>query len=203
MAFIEIIPKRIILASASPRRRELFKLIFETFETVESNVDENIAPATKPHELVIELARRKVAKVAERVGEGIIIGADSVVVLDDEILGKPDDQEHARRMLIQLSDRYHKVLTGFSICQMPEERYVEDFEETLVKFRKLDEWEIQRYLRVGHPLDKAGAYGIQNEAALFVERIEGCYYNVMGLPVARLFKTLCPLLNNLCGDKND
>jgi len=167
MAFIEIIPKRIILASASPRRRELFKLIFETFETVESNVDENIAPATKPHELVIEL------------------------------------QEHARRMLIQLSDRYHKVLTGFSICQMPEERYVEDFEETLVKFRKLDEWEIQRYLRVGHPLDKAGAYGIQNEAALFVERIEGCYYNVMGLPVARLFKTLCPLLNNLCGDKND
>lgn len=203
MAFLETASKRIILASASPRRKELFKLIFEKFETIISNVEEVTVASTEPNELVIELARRKVYGVAENVEEGIIIGADSVVVLDEEILGKPKDIQAAFKMLSQLSGRYHKVFTGFSILQMPEKKYAESFEETSVKFRKLKGWEIQRYMQVGDPMDKAGAYGIQNEAALFVERIEGCYYNVMGLPVASLFKALSPFLNNSYGDNHD
>lgn len=200
MALIESISEKIILASASPRRKALFKLIYDKFEVIESNIDEDAVTYDRPRELVLELARRKVYKIAETLDEGIIIGADSVVALDGEILGKPKDMEDAQRMLSLLNGRCHTVFTGFSILQLPGGKYVADFEQTRVKFRKLSQWEIQRYIQIGHPLDKAGAYGIQDEAALFVESINGCYYNVMGLPIVSLFKALRPFLFNCNGD---
>ncbi|MBN1352293.1 septum formation protein Maf [candidate division KSB1 bacterium] len=203
MALLDAVSRQIILATASPRRIELFKLIHEHFATVESNIDESAVSSTEPREIVIELARRKVEKVSERYSDGILIGADSIVVLGRDILGKPGSPEEARAMLQQLSGRQHQVFTGLSVLLLPEKQRVDDFEATTVRFKNLSPWEINRYIQIGNPFDKAGAYGIQNEAALFVESIQGCFYNVMGLPVARLFKILNPFLDNFHGARHD
>jgi septum formation protein len=190
MALLTAIDQRIILASASPRRRQLFRLITENFEIMESDIDESFAPEETPPEIVRRLAYSKAARIAEKISRGIVVGADSLVVLNQHILGKPANAAEAAGMLRLLSGAAHQVFTGFSIIQQPENKTVTNFAATTVKFRNLAEWEIQRYLQVGEPLDKAGAYGIQNEAALFIEEIFGCYYNVMGLPVSAVFQAL-------------
>lgn len=197
MALLGTPRRRFILASASPRRQQLLSLIFDNFEIVESQIDENISADIAPASIVKELAYAKARQVAGNVAEGIILGADSVVVLDGQILGKPRNLSEAERMLQQLSGKTHEVYTGFAIIEKPGSWQVNEAVGTTVRFRPLEAWEIRRYLEVGQPLDKAGAYGIQNEAALFVESISGCYYNVMGLPVSAIFQALRPLFSNI------
>lgn len=181
---------RIILASASPRREELLRSMGLRFEVVPSRVDETTEPIP-PDELVVTLARRKAAAVAAGAqvdGRTLVIGADTVVALEDTILGKPADAEDARRMLKRLSGREHRVLTGLALVLLGvgREHWAAGYEETTVRFAPLSAAEISRYVQTGEPMDKAGAYGIQGAAARFVEGITGCYSNVVGLPLRRL-----------------
>ena len=138
----------------------------------------------------MSLARRKAAAVAADISEGILIGADTIVVLNGAILGKPASEEEARVMLRLLSGRTHRVFTGFTIIDRPSDREVSEVEMTEVTFRELEEKEIAAYVRSGEAIDKAGAYGIQDASAVFAERINGCFYNVVGFPLAHFFVTL-------------
>lgn len=191
MPLIETDDKRVILASQSPRRIELLKKILSKFEIQVSDIDENIKQ-TDPIQFVLEISNRKANKIAQKINNGIVIGADSIVVHENKILGKPKDKQEAMTMLNFLSGKVHQVFTGFTIIEIPGNKIVSDFEITRVKFRTLDSWEINKYIESEHPFDKAGSYGIQDGSAVFVERIEGCFFNVMGLPLAKLFKKLLP-----------
>ncbi len=181
---------RIILASASPRRIALLRQIGLEFDTMPSCVDENPALKLTPVDGVRWASRAKAQAIAETVSAGLVIGADTVVVLGDEVLGKPRDLEHARHMLMSLSGRWHEVITGITILQLESQRELTWAAHTMVEFRKLDQEEIDGYLVSAQPLDKAGAYGIQEQAAAFVIGIEGCYFNVVGLPLAELVERL-------------
>jgi septum formation protein len=181
---------RIVLASQSPRRIELLKRIIPEFEVKVSNIQEDNNRVTVPWKLVEELSYQKAENIALQVPDGIIIGADSVVVLHNKILGKPKDENDAYNMLNLLSDKVHQVYTGFTIIKKPQHIFISDHAVTHVKFRKLESWEIKQYIESGQPLDKAGSYGIQDDAAVFVESINGCYYNVVGLPITKLFLAL-------------
>lgn len=176
---------RLILASASPRRQEILRNAGFEFEVWPSSVPEDPLDAEAPEAMVLRLAQQKALQVAAAAPEGsVVLGADTVVVLDREILGKPADAADAARMLRQLSGRAHRVLTGVSIVEAPSRVAASAHEVTEVRFRPLTEAEIQDYVASGEPFDKAGAYGIQGRASRFVTRIEGCYFNVVGLPVA-------------------
>lgn len=179
----------LVLASASPRRRELMGMITGAFECDCADVDESCVKADRPDALVEALAEKKAAPVLERRPLDVIIGADTVVVLDGEILGKPVDEADARRMLRLLSGRTHDVWTGVCILSAGIREVFSV--RTGVEFLPLSDAEIEEYIKSGDPMDKAGAYGIQGGAALFVAGISGDYYNVMGLPVSRLYKRLC------------
>ena len=185
---------RIVLASQSPRRIELLKRIIPEFEVKVSNIQEDNNRVVVPWKLVEELSYQKAENIALQIPEGIIIGADSVVVLHNKILGKPKDENDAYNMLNLLSDKVHQVYTGFTIIKKPQHIFISDHAVTHVKFRKLESWEIKQYIESGQPLDKAGSYGIQDDAAVFVESINGCYYNVVGLPITKLFLALKKLL---------
>ncbi len=178
--------KRIILASGSPRRRHLLHQIGISFTVDQSHVPEDTAGYASPAEIVLDLSRRKAAEVASRHSDAWIIGADTIVVLDGAVLGKPTDAPDAARMLRLLSGRTHEVYTGFCILEKPGDRSVCDYEVTHVTFRTLSEGEIDAYVRSGSPMDKAGAYGIQDDyGAIFVERIDGCFYTVVGFPLTK------------------
>lgn len=183
--------KSIILASASPRRVQLLSQVGIDFTVVPSSVTENIDGALAPEELAIELSYRKASNVAEKLKgrndcrEALVIGADTIVV-KEVILGKPENEEDAFRMLGMLAGEWHEVITGLSVVAANGLKEVKGFELTRVKMRELSEEEIRSYVRTGEPLDKAGAYGIQGIGASLVERIEGCYFNVVGLPLNRL-----------------
>ncbi|MBP0970213.1 MAG: septum formation protein Maf [Oscillospiraceae bacterium] len=180
---------RYVLASASPRRRELFGLICPTFETVTSDVDETGITAGSPSELCMKLAELKCMSVASSEPDACVVGADTIVCVDGEILGKPADREDAARMLRLLSGRSHHVLTGLCICF--ERRMINStFCDTEVFFKDLSEDEISGYIDSGDPFDKAGAYGIQNGAARFCRGINGDFFNVVGLPVNMLYEIL-------------
>lgn len=188
---------RIILASKSPRRQELLKNIGLDFEVRVSNFDEKSVSCEgiEPHEYAEELARRKAGAVAESLKpetgvEYLVVGADTIVVLNGRVLGQPVDEADARRMLETLSGTANQVITGVAAVSLKNgEKVVHSaFESTLVYFKELGGYEIDRYIATGEPLDKAGAYGIQGLASLFVEEIEGCYFNVVGLPIMRLSK---------------
>ncbi len=180
-----------ILASGSPRRKALFHLLVPEFEVRKSDIQESIDPDKSPTENVIALSYQKAQYVARHNSEGLVIGVDTVVVLDDKIMGKPHDPPEALTMLRALSGREHIVFTGFTILELPGERRYSDVEETRVRFRTLEDSEIQNYVRSGVPLDKAGAYGIQDDfGAVFVEGISGCFYNVVGLPLTKLYVSL-------------
>ena len=186
MAYCE---KTLILASASPRRRELLGRFAVPFRVIPARGAETAPEGLTPGELVRCLAEHKAAEVAEGEGpESVIIAADTVVEIDGEILGKPGTPERAAEMLRRLSGRTHRVWTG--VCVRQGERILSAAEETAVRFRELEEEEIRAYVATGEPMDKAGAYGYQDRACLFVERIEGDYFNVVGLPMDRLGRML-------------
>ncbi|MGA9363310.1 MAG: Maf family protein [Bacteroidota bacterium] len=179
---------RLILASSSPRRATLLRQIGLEFEIIPSSVQENVNGYKSPIRLVTSLAREKVDDVATKISEGIIVGADTVVVLDGKQLGKPRDAAEAREMLRFLSGREHCVYTGFALLHIPSRDSMSDYEVTRVKFRELSTDEIDAYVKSGSCLDKAGAYGIQDDfGAVFVERIDGCYYNVVGFPLTKFY----------------
>lgn len=175
---------KIILASASPRRRELLKNIFTEFEIMPADVDETLSEKIKAEDAARYLSRKKAEFIAEKYPDALVIGSDTTVVTDGEILGKPENKADVRRMLNTLSGKTHKVITGVCLCKNGNTR---SFSETTeVVFYKLSKSEIEEYLNGDEWRDKAGAYGIQGEAGLFVEKINGDYNNVVGLPVARL-----------------
>lgn len=181
---------KIILASTSPRRSQLLKDLGLKISVVKSRVRESKFDLRKPEKLAKNLALAKAREAARKVGEGIIIGADTVVVLRGKVLGKPKDGREAEAMLRKLSGRTHEVITGLVVIDASTGRKTIDCVRTKVKFRGLTEEEISGYVATGEPLDKAGAYGIQGRAGVFVEKIDGCYYNVVGLPLARLAEIL-------------
>ena len=183
----------LILASASPRRRELIGHLNRPFTCTVSDIEEVITK-TAPAEVVCELSRQKAEDVAQRAAAGsIVIGADTVVACDGKILGKPKTPEEAKAMLRLLSGRTHNVFTGVTLCQKREDSIkTESFaEETKVTFYPMTEEEIDAYIATADCYDKAGGYGIQSGAAIYVRSIEGDYNNVVGLPVAALYHHLC------------
>lgn len=173
-----------ILASASPRRRELFGLISDDFRIVPSNAEETAPDGIAAENLPERLARLKAGDIAAKYPFDTVIGADTVVILDGRVLGKPENPEDAVRMLTALSGKKHKVITGCAVCKNGACRSFSSVTE--VEFYPLDDREISDYVATGEPLDKAGAYGIQGRGALFVKSINGDYFNVVGLPVAAL-----------------
>ena len=180
--------KKIILASGSPRRQSLLRQIGMNFRIIESGVDEDEYEGTSPADHVLVLAKRKAESVALTIKKGLVIGADTIVVCDNSILGKPCDKSEAVAMLSLLSGRTHEVYTGFTILDAGSGRSVSDYETTKVTFRELTRDEILEYVDSGSPMDKAGAYGIQDDyGAVFVEKIEGCFYNVVGFPLTKFY----------------
>lgn len=174
----------LILASGSPRRAELLSRMGLTFLVQPSNQEEILEPGLTPQQEVVSLSLQKAQAVYDSTApDSVVLSADTVVVLEDEILGKPRDAAHAREMLRALSGRSHLVLTGVTV--MSSRGVQSHCEETRVHFRTLSEKEIDAYVSTGEPMDKAGAYGIQGYGAMFVTGIEGDYYNVMGLPVCQ------------------
>ena len=182
---------RLILASASPRRSDLLSQIGLTFEIFPSGIEEpNLQKYMSPEVTTQHFASLKAKDVAKRFTEGVIIGADTLVSIDDDLLGKPQNCEHAREMLTRLSNRSHFVFTGVCLYNVVDNKELTWSEKTKVFFRELSSTEIVGYINSGEPTDKAGAYGIQGRGAAFVKRIEGCYFNVVGLPLASLVEKL-------------
>ena len=187
---------KLILASSSSRRAELLRDAGIAFEVNAPHVDEARHPDETAEKMVARLAEAKARVVAELVGEGkpaIIIGADTAVELDGEIFGKPRDAADAREMLSYLSGRTHFVLTGICVLRLPDGATRSAVERTAVTFAPLDPSEIEAYVTSGEPFDKAGGYAIQGRAGRYIPRIEGCYFNVVGLPLARLHAQLSDL----------
>ena len=180
----------IVLASASPRRRELLTSAGIDFSVVPGAVDEEPLPHEDPEGHVRRLAREKAQEVAGRTVGRFFIGADTVVVCDGEIMGKPTDAADAARMLKRLSGISHRVITGFAVYDRKRKGWLEDAVVTKVRFKMLRDEEIEAYVATGCPLDKAGAYAIQGGAAYMVEKIEGSYSNVVGLPLCEVVEAL-------------
>ncbi len=188
--------KNIVLASQSPRRRELMKILGLDFKVIADNTPEEIDRSLEPSDVVCSLARFKGENVAAILdGDAVIIAADTVVAADGKILGKPLDEKDAEHMLTFLSGRGHEVYTGVYIKDTLSGKNTVFYEKTEVFFRKLDIEEIKGYIKTGEPMDKAGAYGIQELGSLFVEKINGDYFNVVGLPVCRLAEELKKILD--------
>ncbi len=177
----------LILASLSPRRRELLRLLAIRHEVMVPEVSEGDRGVDEPAERYVErLAGAKARWVPREVHGYAVLAADTVVCLDGMVLEKPVDEDHARQLLRMLSGRWHEVFTGVCLRRMGDGRTVAGYERSRVLFSRLSDAEIGRYVATGEPMDKAGAYGIQGFGGLLVQRIEGCYFNVMGLPLARL-----------------
>ena len=179
---------KIILASGSPRRQELLKNIVNEFKIIPSKYEENIPEGCPAEEAAEFLAVQKAMDVAKEHKDDLIIGCDTVVVCEGEILGKPKDEDDAKRMLRKLSGKEHRVITGTAI--MGNGISMSFSESTAVRFATLNEDEINWYISTKEPMDKAGAYGIQGSGSLFIEKIEGDYYSVMGLSVNKLYSML-------------
>ena len=185
---------RLILASASTRRAEILHDAGFSFTVLSSAIDETPYAGESAHDLVQRLAFAKAELVAARaVGPAIVIGADTEVTLEGYIFGKPRSSDDARHMLEKLSGRTHAVVTGVALIRLPDAERITFVESTLVHFDVLSAKEISRYLATGEPHDKAGAYAIQGRAGRYIPRIEGCYFNVVGLPLARLQHALTEL----------
>jgi septum formation protein len=184
---------RIVLASASPRRAELLRQLGLAFETLESSVPEEPGDEADPAVLAEKLALRKAYAVADKSGVEVIIAADTIVSVEGKMLGKPRDVPEAGAMLRSLSGRRHEVLTGVAVIDRRAGRVLTHVEKTTVFMRFIPEDELNWYVQSGEPFDKAGGYGIQGRAAVFVERLDGCYFNVVGLPLAALWRMLLHL----------
>jgi septum formation protein len=182
--------KRIILASASPRRKELLEKIGLKFEVDASNCAEEVDPALEPDELTRRISLTKAKSVAPRYKDALIIAADTIGVIGKKLLGKPHTAGEARKMLAQISGKSHEVITGFTVLDTATNKIISGTVYTKVYIKKLTTQEIDAYVQTGEPLDKAGAYGIQGLGAVIVEKIEGDYYNVVGLPLSALAEVL-------------
>ena len=172
---------KVILASASPRRKEILqntKLNFDIQEVILEN--------ESPEDMVVRLAYEKAFDVAKRNTDRLVIGADTIVALDNEVLGKPKDQNEAYQMIKRLSNKTHKVITGISLINLKENKIIKDYVVSFVTFKDLSEDSIKDYINTNESLDKAGAYGIQGYGALLVKNIQGDYFNIVGLPISRL-----------------
>lgn len=189
---------KIVLASGSPRRRELMNYITEDFSVCTSNADENLPGGIDPFEAAEYLAVQKARAVAAEHPDDIVIGCDTIVIVDGRILGKPASEDDARNMLRTLSGRTHDVVTGCAVVYGGETQFFS--EKTGVSFYDLSEEEIEEYLATGEPFDKAGGYGIQGRGALFVSGINGDYYNVVGLPIAALSRKLKEIIRQNKGE---
>jgi septum formation protein len=187
-------PTKLILASASTRRAEILRNAGIAFTVLHSAVDETPMPGESGSDLVQRLANAKGELVAARaVGPAIVIAADTVVLLEGQVLGKPRTSEDARNMLEKLSGRTHSVITGVTLIRLPDAERRSFTETTQVHFATLSDEELTRYLSSAEPSDKAGSYAIQGRAGRYIPRIEGCYFNVVGLPLSRLCHTLAEL----------
>jgi septum formation protein len=185
---------KLILASTSPRRAEILRGANIAFTVLSSAVDETPLPGETPSDLVRRLAVAKAELVAARaVGPAIVIAADTVVALEGAVFGKPRTSDDARQMLEKLSGRTHSVITGVALIRLPDVERREFIEQTQVHFTSLSNEEIVQYLSSGEPFDKAGSYAIQGMGGRFIPRIDGCYFNVVGLPLARLYRELAAL----------
>jgi len=178
----------LVLASSSPRRAEILRAVGWEFETCPADVDETPRAGEAPDEYVQRLAREKAGAVASSRLFGLVLGADTTVVVGGDILGKPRDEEEAAEMLRRLAGRWHEVLTGVALVRAETGRAVVGLERTRVRFAETTEEEIAWHVRTGQLLDKAGAYAIQGRAALFIEAIEGDYWNVVGLPIRLIYE---------------
>ncbi len=187
----------LILASQSPRRQELLRLFGIPFTVQVADIDETMDMERSPFDEVARVSRCKALAVAREPGD-VVIAADTIVVCQGKVLGKPKSEAQAQEMLSLLSGRDHQVMTGVTVLRYGEERVFT--EVTDLHFRTLSQGEIDRYIRSGEPMDKAGAYGIQGGAALFCEKMAGDYYNVMGLPVCRLGQVLKELAPDMMGE---
>ena len=193
--------ENIILASASQRRQELLKRILGNFQIIVSDFDESSIPfKNNIPSYVMNLAEGKARSVSKKIMDqdnNLIIGCDTIVAFNNRILGKPKDKKDAFEMLQALSGNEHEVYSGLAILDVKSNKIIKDFVCTKVKFSKLTSSQIEKYINTGDPMDKAGAYGIQVKAGVFVENINGCYYNVVGLPLNKLNSMLMEMGVNL------
>lgn len=181
----------IYLASKSPRRRKLLNQLGINFKSFSVDLNEEVVDGEHPVKTVKRLALHKLEVAKRKVRKGIIITADTIVVLDKKIIGKPGNKKEAKLFLSKLSGRTHTVYTGFAVYNSDTSKTILDYEKTFVTFRVLNKKEISDYVDAGSPMDKAGAYGIQDDfGAVFVSKINGCYYNVVGLPLSKLYASL-------------
>ena len=177
---------KVILASASPRRKEILQNTKLNFDIQKSDIEEVILENESPEDMVVRLAYEKAFDVAKRNTDRLVIGADTIVALDNEVLGKPKDQNEAYQMIKRLSNNTHKVITGISLINLKENKIIKDYVVSFVTFKDLSEDSIKDYINTNESLDKAGAYGIQGYGALLVKNIQGDYFNIVGLPISRL-----------------
>jgi len=182
--------RKIILASGSPRRKQMLEQVGLRFTVEVSDYEEKPIQGVLPFQFVETLSLGKAKAVANNHEDAIIIGADTIVVLDNQILGKPKTKEDAKEMLKKLSGNTHSVFTGFTIIDTKNKRTITNHVETKIRFKNLSDEEISGYVETGEPMDKAGAYGVQDRGALFVEYIQGDYSSVMGLPILKIFEIL-------------
>jgi septum formation protein len=179
--------EKLVLASSSPRRTELLNRAGWPHEVFVAGIDESLKPQEDPAAYVQRLARSKAEAVAQQLAEGLVLGADTTVVIANQILGQPRDDADAKRMLDLLNGKWHEVLTGVGLVRVGGDTQVA-YETTRVRFAELSESEIDWYIASGEPVGKAGAYGIQGKAALFIEEIQGDYFNIMGLPIRLVYE---------------
>jgi septum formation protein len=181
----------VYLASKSPRRKKLLNQLNIKFKVINIHTNEENKNGESPSRMVKRLSKEKMARAREKVNDGIIITADTIVVVDNKILGKPKDERDAEKILKRLSGRTHTVYTGYSVFNCRNKKFITDYEKTSVTFRELERDEIKNYIASGTPMDKAGAYGIQDDfGAVFIKKINGDYYNVVGLPLSSLYDSL-------------
>jgi septum formation protein len=179
--------KRFVLASGSPRRQEILKQLGLEFQVMESDIEEVFPEGALPGEYAASIALEKIRNVLKRIRfPAVVVGADTIVELDGEIMGKPSDDRQAFEMLSKLAGKEHCVITGIAVSDNTNGVELVDYQTTRVRMKSISPDRIRRYVETGEPLDKAGAYAIQGRASLFIDSINGCYFNVVGLPVAKL-----------------
>jgi septum formation protein len=190
--------EKLVLASKSPRRAEILRAVGWPFDVMAAGVDETPKASEDAVAYVRRLAQAKAEAIARRLSAGLVLGADTVVVVDGEILGQPRDSHDARSMLGLLAGKWHEVLTGVALLKIGEEnRTAVDHESTRVRFGEMSQAEIDWYVESGEPMDKAGAYAVQGKAALFIEEIQGDYFNIVGLPVRLVYELAAELRNQV------
>lgn len=182
--------KRIILASKSPRRKQLLEQIGLKFEVRESEYEEDMTAMADPIRLVKFLALKKAEAVAQYYTDAIVIGADTFVIFEGKFIGKPKDRADAQRMLRTLSGKTNIIITGFAVIDTSTGKVVNDYDQAEVTIKELTNEDIENYINTGEPMDKAGAFGIQGVGAVIVEKVDGDYHNIMGLPLSRLYSEL-------------